>query len=99
MANLNTKAFGGLFFLLLVMAALLFFPAWTLDYRAGMGLPRRVRGVGACQYALPYEKRSEAPGAAGARGANCRKGDEPKDHPIHHGSRIYGDARFTRAWI
>jgi protein-S-isoprenylcysteine O-methyltransferase Ste14 len=32
MANLNTKAFGGLFFLLLVMAALLFLPAWTLDY-------------------------------------------------------------------
>jgi len=32
MANLNTKAFGGLFFLLLVMGALLFLPAWTLDY-------------------------------------------------------------------
>jgi hypothetical protein len=35
MANLNTKAFGGFFFLLLVMAALLFLPAWTLDYRQG----------------------------------------------------------------
>jgi protein-S-isoprenylcysteine O-methyltransferase Ste14 len=32
MRSLNTKAFGGLFFLLLVMAALLFLPAWTLDY-------------------------------------------------------------------
>jgi protein-S-isoprenylcysteine O-methyltransferase Ste14 len=32
MANLNTKAFCGLFFLLLVMAALLFLPAWTFDY-------------------------------------------------------------------
>ena len=32
MKNLNTKAFGGLLFLLLVMAALLFLPAWTLDY-------------------------------------------------------------------
>jgi protein-S-isoprenylcysteine O-methyltransferase Ste14 len=32
MVSLNTKAFGGLFFLLLVMAALLFLPAWTLDY-------------------------------------------------------------------
>src|SRR4029077_9023050 len=32
MANLNTKAFGGFFFLLLVMAALLFLPRWTLDY-------------------------------------------------------------------
>ena len=32
MANLNTKAFGGFLFLLLVMAALLFLPAWTLDY-------------------------------------------------------------------
>jgi protein-S-isoprenylcysteine O-methyltransferase Ste14 len=32
MANLNTKALGGLFFLLLVMGALLFLPAWTLDY-------------------------------------------------------------------
>jgi protein-S-isoprenylcysteine O-methyltransferase Ste14 len=30
--NLNKKAFGGLFFLLLVMAALLFLPAWTLAY-------------------------------------------------------------------
>jgi protein-S-isoprenylcysteine O-methyltransferase Ste14 len=32
MSVLNTKAFGGLLFLLLVMAALLFIPAWTLDY-------------------------------------------------------------------
>lgn len=32
MVNLNTKAFGGLLFLLLVMGALLFLPAWTLDY-------------------------------------------------------------------
>jgi protein-S-isoprenylcysteine O-methyltransferase Ste14 len=30
--NFNKKAFGGLFFLLLVMAALLFLPAWTLAY-------------------------------------------------------------------
>jgi protein-S-isoprenylcysteine O-methyltransferase Ste14 len=29
---LNLKAFGGLLFLLVVMAALLFIPAWTLDY-------------------------------------------------------------------
>ena len=29
---LNIKAFGGLLFLLFVMAALLFIPAWTLDY-------------------------------------------------------------------
>jgi protein-S-isoprenylcysteine O-methyltransferase Ste14 len=32
MVNLNKKAFGGLVFLLLVMAALLFLPAWTLNY-------------------------------------------------------------------
>ena len=32
MVSLNTKAFGGLFFLLLVMGALLFLPAWTLNY-------------------------------------------------------------------
>src|SRR6202158_4114683 len=32
MKDLNKKAFGGLVFLLLVMAALLFLPAWTLDY-------------------------------------------------------------------
>jgi protein-S-isoprenylcysteine O-methyltransferase Ste14 len=32
MSNLNLKAFIGLLFLLLVMAALLFIPAWTLDY-------------------------------------------------------------------
>jgi len=32
MANLNTKAFGSLFFLLLVMGALLFVPAGTLNY-------------------------------------------------------------------
>src|ERR1700719_3636261 len=32
MANLNTKAFGGLVFLLLAMAAFLFLPAWTLNY-------------------------------------------------------------------
>jgi hypothetical protein len=29
---LNIKAFGGLLFLFLAMAALLFIPAWTLDY-------------------------------------------------------------------
>jgi protein-S-isoprenylcysteine O-methyltransferase Ste14 len=32
MNTLNKKAFGGLLFLLLVMAALLFIPAWTLDF-------------------------------------------------------------------
>jgi protein-S-isoprenylcysteine O-methyltransferase Ste14 len=32
MSTLNRKAFGGLFFLLIVMAALLFIPAWTLDF-------------------------------------------------------------------
>ncbi|MGA8313703.1 MAG: isoprenylcysteine carboxylmethyltransferase family protein [Terriglobales bacterium] len=32
MKDLNKKAFGGLFFLLLVMAALLFLPSWTLNY-------------------------------------------------------------------
>src|ERR1700674_4210242 len=32
MANLNTRAFGGLFFLLLVMGALLLVPAGTLKY-------------------------------------------------------------------
>ena len=32
MTALNIKAFGGLLFVLLVMAALLFIPAWTLDY-------------------------------------------------------------------
>jgi protein-S-isoprenylcysteine O-methyltransferase Ste14 len=32
MKDLNKKAFGGLFFLLLVMAVLLFLPAWTLNY-------------------------------------------------------------------
>jgi hypothetical protein len=32
MSTLNKKAFGGLLFLVLVMAALLFIPAGTLDY-------------------------------------------------------------------
>jgi protein-S-isoprenylcysteine O-methyltransferase Ste14 len=32
MKDLNKRAFGGLLFLLLVMAALLFLPAWTLVY-------------------------------------------------------------------
>jgi protein-S-isoprenylcysteine O-methyltransferase Ste14 len=32
MNALNIKAFGGLLFLLLAIAALLFIPAWTLDY-------------------------------------------------------------------
>jgi hypothetical protein len=32
MSILHKKAFGGLLFLLLVMAALLFIPAWTQDY-------------------------------------------------------------------
>jgi protein-S-isoprenylcysteine O-methyltransferase Ste14 len=32
MQQLLTRAFGGLFFLLLVMGALLFLPAWTLNY-------------------------------------------------------------------
>src|SRR5713226_5253102 len=32
MSILHKKAFGGLLFLLLVLAALLFIPAWTLDY-------------------------------------------------------------------
>lgn len=32
MKNLNIKAFGGLLSVLLVMGALLFLPAWTLNY-------------------------------------------------------------------
>jgi protein-S-isoprenylcysteine O-methyltransferase Ste14 len=32
MSTLNRKAFGGILILLLVLAALLFIPAWTLDY-------------------------------------------------------------------
>jgi len=32
MKNLNIKAFGGLFFLVLVLAVALFLPAWTLNY-------------------------------------------------------------------
>ena len=32
MNSLNIKALGGLLFLLLVMGALLFLPAWTLNY-------------------------------------------------------------------
>jgi protein-S-isoprenylcysteine O-methyltransferase Ste14 len=32
MNTLNTKAFAGLLFLTIVMAALLFIPAWTIDY-------------------------------------------------------------------
>ena len=32
MSILNLKAFGGLLFVLLVMAALLFIPPWSLDY-------------------------------------------------------------------
>src|SRR5882672_8890323 len=32
MNTLNIKALGGLLFLLLAMAVLLFIPAWTLDY-------------------------------------------------------------------
>src|SRR5580704_10564466 len=32
MKDLNKKSFGSLFFLLLVMGALLFLPAWTLNY-------------------------------------------------------------------
>src|SRR5205807_2343920 len=32
MNNVNIKAFGGLLFLFLVMTALLFISAWTLDY-------------------------------------------------------------------
>jgi len=35
MKSSNVKAFGGLLFLLIVMAALLFLPAWTLDYWQG----------------------------------------------------------------
>jgi protein-S-isoprenylcysteine O-methyltransferase Ste14 len=35
MTKLNIKAFGGLLCVLIVMAALLFIPAWTLDYWQG----------------------------------------------------------------
>jgi hypothetical protein len=32
MNTLDMKAFGGLLLLLIVMAALIFVPAWTIDY-------------------------------------------------------------------
>jgi ABC-type multidrug transport system permease subunit len=48
MKSVNIKAFEGLLFLLLVMAALLFLPAWTLDYWQAWGF----LGVfGACSLA------------------------------------------------
>lgn len=37
MKNLNIKAFGGLLFLLIVIAMSLFLPAWTLDYWQAWG--------------------------------------------------------------
>ena len=37
MKNLNTKAFGGLFFLIFIITASLFLPAWTFNYWQAWG--------------------------------------------------------------
>src|SRR5271163_375906 len=49
-----------------------------------MGVPGGVRSVGGCHHGVPCEERPEAFGAAGARGANGREGDGPKDNTGHH---------------
>ena len=63
MNNLNAKALGGLLFLLLVMAALLFLPAGTLDYWQAWAFLAVFGVLLAGNHALPYEKRPETPGS------------------------------------
>jgi len=45
---------------------------------------------------LPYEKRSEALGAADKCGSRRREGEEPKDHTIPGIDSIYCGDRFSR---
>jgi hypothetical protein len=56
MKDLNKKAFGGLFFLLVVIGSATIssgVDAWLL---AGMDVSHRVRGIGACDHPVPYEE-------------------------------------------
>jgi hypothetical protein len=94
---LNLKAFGGLLFLRLVMAALLFIPAVDARLLAGVGISRCIFLVGAGDHRVPNEKGPETPRAAGPRRTNRREGDKSKDHPIDHVFRIYCDACYPRA--
>lgn len=97
MTELNKKAFGGLLALVVVMGALLFIPAWTLDYWQGVGLSHRIFRAGARHHRVPHEEGPEALAATGVCGSNRREGAEPKDHTIRHIDGIYRDACRPRA--
>jgi hypothetical protein len=67
---LKTKAFGGLLFLLLAMAALLHS---SVDARlsAGVDVPRRIFRIVSRDHPLPYEKGPEAFRSTDEWGPDC----------------------------
>jgi hypothetical protein len=86
---LHKKAFGGLLFLVLVMAALLFIPAWTFDYWQAWTFLAVYFALSLADHPLSHEKGCEAPGATDARGTDRREGTDSKNHHGFHVAGIY----------
>lgn len=96
MQNPNTRALGGLLFLLVVMAALLFIPAGTLDYRRAWVF-LAVFGGSALTITLYLMKAD--PGLLARRvraGPTAEKETPSADHTIDRSYRVYRDARRAR---
>ena len=86
MNNLYFRALRSSIFGFIVMAALLFVPAGTLDYWQAY-VYGRLRGSVGRHHGVSRETRSAASGAAHEGRANGGKGNDSKDH---HGFRAAG---------
>src|SRR6516225_2425351 len=59
---------------------------------AGLGVPFSILWNGTRYHRPPHEKGSGASRAADLRRSDSREGEDSKDNPIHHDSRICGNA-------
>ena len=92
MTGVNKRALVGLVGLFAAMAALLFVPAWTLRYWQAWVFLSVFFGMA---LAITVYLMKRDPGLLERRiyaGPTAEIGEEPKDNPIHHVSRICGDA-------
>ena len=97
MRNLNAKALGGLVGLLVVMAALLFIPAWRLYYGRAWTF---LAVFGGSTLAITLYLMKNDPKLLELRvyaGPSAEREDGSADRAIHNGGRICRGTRRARA--
>jgi len=95
MTALNKKALVGLLGLFAAMTALLFLPAWTLGYWQAWAFLAMFFAA-ALLITINLMKKIRGFSSVDPCRSDRRKGEEPKDNPINHGSRICVDACRSR---